>query len=141
MSADEKIEHIVRTRACMLRIVPTRNTSYSHLRDAFTRSLTNRQLEAKRQGSFTEEDALAVAAPMRTLKTMFPNTPFAKGSILDVFIPAPVPDQPRPLILRDFGAVQNTWVATELFLHYFAAKPASPALKRSTIARVNQLGS
>ncbi|KAF7295019.1 p-loop containing nucleoside triphosphate hydrolase protein [Mycena indigotica] len=158
MTADEKIEHIVRNAACMLRIIPTRNTSYTHLRDAFVRLLNNRQLEARKKGNFTEEDALAVAAPIRALKTMFPNSNFAKDSILDVFAPAPVPGQPRPLILRDMGAVQNSWVSTELFLHYFSGKGASPAvcdllivlvfgaylfvqLKKSTVARVEVLES
>ncbi|KAF7322898.1 p-loop containing nucleoside triphosphate hydrolase protein [Mycena chlorophos] len=143
MNADEKIEHIIRNTACLLRLIPTRqgNTNFQHLRDAFVRMLNARQIEAKKAGTFTEEDALVVAGPIRALKTMFPNSNFAKGAILDLFLPAPVANQPRPLIVRDLGAVQNTWVSTELFLHYFAGKGASPALKNSTVARVEELGS
>ncbi|KAF7304792.1 p-loop containing nucleoside triphosphate hydrolase protein [Mycena kentingensis (nom. inval.)] len=137
MSADEKIEHIIDNTAVMLRIIPTRSTSYSHLRDAFLRMLQTRQNEAKKRGEFTEEDALAVGAPIRTLKTMLPNTPFVKGSFLDVFMPAPVSGQPRTLILRDMGALQNSWVATNLFLHYFSAKPASPALKKRVVEKLS----
>ncbi|KAJ6604292.1 chalcone isomerase [Mycena vulgaris] len=125
MAPDAKIEHIVQNTACLLRIIPTRSTSYTHLRDAFLRALQGRL-----------DDAQAVAAPMRALKTLFPNSPLAKHASLDLYIPAPVPGQPRPLVVRDLGTVQNNWVATELFLYYFAGKGASPALKKTTVARL-----
>ncbi|KAJ7630603.1 chalcone isomerase [Roridomyces roridus] len=137
MSPDDKIEQIVRNSACLLRIVPTRSTSYTHLRDAFLRALQGRLALGQKNGTLSQEDALAVAAPMRSLKTVFPNSPLAKHASLDLYVPAPVPGQPRPLIFRDLGAVQNSWVATELLLYYFAGNGASPAVcLKSTVARL-----
>ncbi|KAJ6574753.1 chalcone isomerase [Mycena capillaripes] len=136
MSPDDKIEHIVRNSACLLRIVPTRTTSYTHLRDAFMRALQGRVVEGQKRGTLTEDEAQAVAAPMRALKTLFPNSPLAKHASLDLYVPAPVPGQPRSIIFRDLGTVQNNWVATELLLYYFTGKGPSPALKKSTVARL-----
>ncbi|KAJ7042596.1 chalcone isomerase [Mycena alexandri] len=136
MSPDDKIEHIVRNSTCLLRIVPTRSTSYTHLRDAFLRALQARLVEGRKRGTLTEEEAQAVASPMRSLKTLFPNSPLAKHASLDLYVPAPVPGQLRPVIFRDLGSVQNNWVATELILHYFAGNGASPALKKTTVARL-----
>ncbi|KAJ7129976.1 chalcone isomerase [Mycena crocata] len=136
MSFDDKIEHIVRNTACVLRIVPTRSTSYTHLRDAFLRALQGRLADGQKRGTLTADDALAVAAPMRALKTLFPNSPLVKHASLDVYLPAPVAGQPRSLVFRDLGTVQNNWVATELFLYYFAGNGASPKLKQSTVARL-----
>ncbi|KAJ7456642.1 chalcone isomerase [Mycena latifolia] len=139
MSPDDKIDHIVRNTACLLRIVPTRSTSYTHLRDAFLRALQGRLVAGQKQGTITQDDAQEVAGPMRALKTLFPNSPLAKHASLDLYIPTPVPGQLRPLIFRDLGAVQNTWVATELFLYYFAGTGASPALKKTTVARLENI--
>lgn len=128
MSPDDKIEHIVRNTACLLRIVPTRSTSYTHLRDAFLRALQGRVALGQKQGTLSPDDAQAVAAPMRALKTLFPNSPLEKHASLDLYVPAPIPGQPRPIVFRDLGAVQNGWVATELMLYYFAGTGASPAV-------------
>ncbi|KAJ7293228.1 chalcone-flavanone isomerase-domain-containing protein [Mycena rebaudengoi] len=136
MSPDEKIEHIVRNAACLIRIVPTRTTSYTHLRDAFMRALQGRIVRGQKDGALSDADAATVAAPMRALKTLFPNSPLAKGFPLDIYVPAPVPNQPRPIIFRDLGSVQNGWVATELLLYYFEGKGASPKLKDTTVARL-----
>ncbi|KAF7339946.1 p-loop containing nucleoside triphosphate hydrolase protein [Mycena venus] len=136
MSSDEKIEHIVRNSAVLLRIVPTRTTSYTHLRDAFMRALQGRLVDAQKRGALSEDDAQAVAAPMRALKTLFPNSPLAKHASLDLYVPPPAPGQPRPLIFRDLGSVQNNWVATELLLYYFTGSGPSPALKKTTVARL-----
>ncbi|KAJ7666471.1 chalcone-flavanone isomerase-domain-containing protein [Mycena rosella] len=125
MPPDDKIDHIVRNTACLLRIVPTRSTSYTHLRDAFLRALQGRLSPARSK-----------AQSPRTM----PRPPLAKHASLDLYVPAPVPGQPRPLVVRDLGTVQNTWVATELFLYYFAGPGASPALKKTTAARLEAFG-
>ncbi|OBZ79731.1 Mitochondrial import inner membrane translocase subunit tim21 [Grifola frondosa] len=49
-SPEEKIEHLVRNGACVLRIVPTRSTSYSHLRDGFVRAMQARMQLCRKQG-------------------------------------------------------------------------------------------
>lgn len=110
----------------MLVAVPTRSTSYTHLRDAFMRALQGRLVIAKKEGSFSEEDQQEVASPMRKLKSIFPNSPLAKHTPLDMYLAAPLPGQPRSLVFRDMGSIENDWVATELVLHYFEGDGPSP---------------
>lgn len=105
--------------------VPTRSTSYSHLRDGFMRALQARLVLSKQRGSLTPEEELAVQSPLRKFKSMFPNTPLAKHAPLDVLLTAPSP-QPRTLIVRDLGSVQNNWLATEFILAYFEGSGISP---------------
>jgi hypothetical protein len=91
------------------------------------RALQARMATAKADGTLTEEQAVEIGFPMRKLKSIFPNSPLAKHTPLDIYLSAPVPGQPRVLVFRDMGAIENTWVATELVLHYFNAKaPPSP---------------
>ncbi|KAI0724278.1 chalcone-flavanone isomerase-domain-containing protein [Cerioporus squamosus] len=135
-SPEEKIEYIVKNSACVLRIVPTRNTSYGHLRDGFMRALQARQVLSKQRGELTPEDELAIQSPLRKLKSMFPNTPLTKHSPLDILATAPSPKQPRTLIVRDLGSVQSDWLAREFVLAYFEGKGLSPPLKQSVIEYV-----
>ncbi|KAF8078289.1 chalcone-flavanone isomerase-domain-containing protein [Lyophyllum atratum] len=128
MSVDEKIEHIVRNTACVIRIVPMRTTSYTHLRDAFMRALQARMALGKTDGTLSEEEAYAIGSPMRKLKSLFPNSPLQKGSPLDIFLSAPSPERPRTLVFRDLGAIESDWVATEFVLHYFEGAGPSPAV-------------
>ncbi|KAI0768556.1 chalcone-flavanone isomerase-domain-containing protein [Trametes elegans] len=133
---DEKIEYIVRNAACVLRIIPTRSTSYSHLRDGFLRALQARQVLSRQRGQLTPEDELAIQSPLRKLKSMFPNTPLTKHTPLDILITTPTTKQPRTLIVRDLGALQNDWVANEFVLAYFEGKGLSPPLKESVVEYV-----
>ncbi|KAE9410729.1 hypothetical protein BT96DRAFT_912203 [Gymnopus androsaceus JB14] len=139
MTPDEKIREIVNTCACQVRIVPTRNTSYTHLRDAFIRAIGARLIESRKNGTLTEEQAVEVAAPIRKLKTLFPNTPLVKHSPLDVLLLPPVPGKPRVLAFRDLGVIENDWVATELMLHYFEGDGLSPPLKKMVVESVKSL--
>jgi hypothetical protein len=131
MSPDDKIMHIIRNSACVIRIVPTRSTSYTHLRDAFMRALQARLSEGIKKGKITKETAQAASSPMRTLKSLFPNAPLAKYSPLDIFLAAPMPNRPRRLVFRDLGSIESDWVATEFVLNYFDKDGPSPALKES----------
>ncbi|RPD63225.1 hypothetical protein L227DRAFT_573053 [Lentinus tigrinus ALCF2SS1-6] len=133
---EEKIEHIVKNSACVLRIVPTRNTSYGHLRDGFMRALQARQVLSKQRGELSPEEELAIQSPLRKFKSMFPNTPLTKHTPLDILATAPSPKQPRTLIVRDLGSVQSDWLAREFVLAYFEGKGLSPPLKQSAIKYV-----
>ncbi|KAJ7596681.1 chalcone-flavanone isomerase-domain-containing protein [Mycena floridula] len=133
MSPDEKIKEIIHSSACLVRIVPTRNTSYTHLRDAFVRGLSQRLALSKKENTLSEEAAFEVGGPIRQLKSLFPNSPLNKNIPLDVFLSAPTPGQPRTLVFRDLGSIESDWVATEFVLHYFEGAGLSPALKRSTL--------
>jgi hypothetical protein len=139
---------MVRNTACVLRIsesfdradlcgspvmnvldaVPTRNTTYSHLRDGFLRKLQTRQRVAHQAGKLSSEDQQKLQGPISQLRTVFPNTPFVKGTPLDLVLAPPDPKQPRALIIRDLGAVQNGWVAQELILSFFDGKGTSVAV-------------
>ncbi|KAH9178671.1 chalcone-flavanone isomerase-domain-containing protein [Lactarius sanguifluus] len=126
-SPEEKVQYIVRNTACVLRIVPTRNTSYTHLRDAFVRTLQMRQRLAHQAGDLSPDEQLALQAPISQLKTVFPNAPFVKDTPLDIVLTPPDPKRPRALIIQDLGAIQNEWVAREFVLSYFDGQGNSPA--------------
>ncbi|KAF5374855.1 hypothetical protein D9758_000061 [Tetrapyrgos nigripes] len=136
MTPDEKISEIVSKSACVVRIVPTRNTSYSHLRDAFVRALHARLNDGRKASTVTEDQALEIGFPMRKLKTLFPNSPLTKHTPLDVFLSEPVSGKPRSLIFRDLGAIEDDWVAVEFVLHYFEGEGLSPPLKKEVVKQL-----
>ncbi|KAI0762663.1 chalcone-flavanone isomerase-domain-containing protein [Fomes fomentarius] len=133
---EEKIEYLVKNSACVLRMIPTRSTSYSHLRDGYMRAMQARQILLKQRGELTPDDELAIQSPLRKLKSMFPNTPLAKHSPLDILATAPSPKQQRNLIVRDLGSVQSDWLAREFVLAYFEGPGISPPLKKSVVEYV-----
>ncbi|KAH6917550.1 chalcone-flavanone isomerase-domain-containing protein [Coprinopsis sp. MPI-PUGE-AT-0042] len=133
LTPEEKVKVIVKNTACVIRIVPTRSTSFTHLRDAFMRALQGRLVIAKKEGTITEEQENDAGSPMRKLKSMFPNSPLAKHTPMDMYLSGPVPGRPRSLALRDLGSIENDWVATELVLHYFEGDGPSPPLKKSVL--------
>ncbi|EIW86449.1 hypothetical protein CONPUDRAFT_148537 [Coniophora puteana RWD-64-598 SS2] len=140
---EEKVDYIVRNTACALRIIPTRQTSYSHLRDGFVRALVGRLQLAKQKDSISAKDEVDAQSPIRKLKTMFPTSSMAKGTPLDVVLTAPSANAevPRSLIFRDLGALESNWVATEFVLAYFEGQGISPPLKKNVFERVDQLQS
>ena len=142
---EEKIDHISCNTACVIRIsvcplpsfkiritdrapVPTRSTSYSHLRDGFMRALLARMKLSHSRGTITEEEEEGAQSPLRTFKSIFPNAPLAKHTPLDILITAPSKDpaRQRALIIRDMGAVENDWIAREFVLAYFEGVGISP---------------
>ncbi|OAX44885.1 hypothetical protein K503DRAFT_861161 [Rhizopogon vinicolor AM-OR11-026] len=139
---DEKIELIVRNTSCVLRIVPTRSTSYSHLRDGFMRALTARMQLAHARATVTPEEEAAAQSPLRKLKSLFPTATLPKGTPLDIILGAPSgsPSRPRALVFRDMGSVENDWVADEFVLAYFEGNGISPPLKNAVTERVRTLG-
>ena len=111
--------------------VPTRNTSYTHLRDAFVRTLQTRQRLAHQAGDLSSDEQLALQAPISQLKTVFPNAPFVKDTPLDIVLTPPDPVRPRALIIQNLGAIQNEWVAQEFVLSYFDGQGNSSAVSSS----------
>ena len=108
--------------------VPTRNTTYSHLRDGFVRALEKRQWIAQQAGELSSDEQLKLQAPIGQLRSAFPNIPMVKGTPLDLVLAPPDSKQPRTLIIWDLGAIQNGWVAQELFLSFFDRQGNSPAV-------------
>lgn len=80
----------------------------------------------QKNGTLSEEQAIEAGSPIRKLKTLFPNTPLAKHTPLDIFLAPPAEGKPRALIFRDLGAIESDWVATEFVMHYFEGNGASP---------------
>ncbi|KAF9474297.1 hypothetical protein BDN70DRAFT_323463 [Pholiota conissans] len=136
LSPEEKIDHIIRNTACVIRIVPTRNTSYTHLRDAFMRAMNARLSTGYKEGTVSEDTAMMVASPLRTLKGLFPNSPLNKHVPLDIFLAAPIPNKQRPLVFRDLGSIESDWLATEFVLNYFDKAGPSPPLKASVFDKI-----
>lgn len=85
--------------------------------------------------NISEDEAIIAGSPLRQLKTLFPNSLLKKHEPLDILLMAPIPGRPRVLVFRDLGSIENTWVATEFFLHYFQAPPPSPAVSISGISK------
>ncbi|KZV77587.1 hypothetical protein PENSPDRAFT_672890 [Peniophora sp. CONT] len=137
---EEKIKFLVDNTSCLLRIIPTRNTSYTHLRDAFIRTLTARIQTAYTSKTMTQEDAVAVASPMNSLKSLFPNATFAKHQPLDIILTPPNAVQERTLIVRDLGAVTNDWVAKTIMLSYFDGQGNSPPMKKAVWETLENVG-
>lgn len=118
-------------------IVPTRHTSYTHLRDGFVRALTARLQLAKSRGALPTETEAAVQSPLRKLKSIFPTTKLPKGHPLDVHLTAPTgdPAHPRNLVFSDLGAVENDWVAEEFVLAYFEGGGISPPVSTTLVGQ------
>jgi len=110
-------------------LVPTRSTSYTHLRDAFLRALQARLSTAAREGAISDDVVSEASSSLRRLKGLFPNSNLAKHTPLDIHLSAPIGNRQRILRFRDLGYVENDWVATEFMLHYFeGAGPSPPVL-------------
>lgn len=110
--------------------VPTRNTSYSHLRDGFTRTLAVRVQLAKSHEAISHETDFAIQSALRKLKTLFPATAVKKGTSLDILLTAPTGDskRQRTLVFRDLGSIESDWVAEQFMLAYFEGEGISPAV-------------
>jgi hypothetical protein len=106
--------------------VPTRSTSYTHLRDAFVRALYARLDRKRKEGAYSDEVVMANSTAIGKLKSLFPNTPLAKHTPFDIYLPAPMDGSTRTIIFRDMGIIENEFVATDLFLHYFEGQSPSP---------------
>ncbi|OCB91636.1 Chalcone-flavanone isomerase [Sanghuangporus baumii] len=139
LTPDEKIDFVISNTACVLRMIPTRNTSYSHLRDGFIRSVQSRLSSQLKSGEISTQEAEEAQSPIRKLKSMFPNTPLKKGRPLDILLLAPPknPDEKRILIVRDLGSVENNWLAKEFVKIYFVGKGISPPVSLPALCDSN----
>ena len=123
-----------------LRIVPTRNTDFQHLRDGWVRGITARTQSASRAGSGTYEDE-AFGLAVRDFKAIFSG-----GSRKSV------PKTKTLLLIRDgagalsvvyddevdkplqLGRVQDRRIATLIWMGYFAgSKVASEGARKSVV--------
>lgn len=99
------------------------------------RSLLGRMKLGHARGTINQQEEEDAQDPLRTLKSIFPGTPLAKHTPLDILITAPSEDstRPRAVIVRDLGSVENNWIAREIILAYFEGDGLSPAVRQLTI--------
>ncbi|KAH7340474.1 chalcone-flavanone isomerase-domain-containing protein [Rhizoctonia solani] len=127
-SPEECIDLLIQTTSCALRIVPTRATSYTHLRDAFIRTIQARQALRRKDGSLTTEREEALHTPIQQLKGFFPTAAFKKHEPLHIIISPPTA-KPRELQFYQLGTVRDDWLATEFFLAYFTGTISPPLIE------------
>lgn len=83
MTGEALIANFLDTGAkCAIRIVPVRNTDFSHLRDGFTRAVQARQKLARASKSINEEDEARIGESLQKLKSLFPAQSVPKGKAL-----------------------------------------------------------
>ena len=98
------------------------------------RALQARLALAKKSEVLTPQDELELQSPLRKFKSMFPNSkPLEKHQPLDLLFMAPAAGEPRNVIVRDLGSVQNDWLARELLCAYFYEKGISPLVRLNAI--------
>jgi hypothetical protein len=92
------------------------------------RALLARMKISHAKGTITREEEEGAQSPLRTFKSIFPNTPLAKHIPLDILVTAPSEDpvRRRALVIRDMGAVENNWIAREFVLAYLEGAGISP---------------
>lgn len=93
------------------------------------RAMNARLSAGMKEGIITEDTAMMVASPLRTLKGLFPNSPLNKHTPLDIFLAAPIANKQRPLVFRDLGSIESDWAATEFVLNYFDKACPSPPVR------------
>ncbi|KEI36723.1 uncharacterized protein L969DRAFT_54397 [Mixia osmundae IAM 14324] len=120
---DEPVDFVVR-------IVPTRNTDGSHMRDGFFRSIQARLKLAERSGRIDEATADNVSASLNELKSLFPVGKIAKGNEL-LLIRRGTDGALLVEYEGNASTLQNPWISKQLLLAYFADQPISAKAKDS----------
>ncbi|KAG8875883.1 hypothetical protein FRB97_004678 [Tulasnella sp. 331] len=141
LSVDQRIDWLIQNRAVAIRLVPTRNTSFHHLRDAYVRSLHGR-LKLARTGS---KDALTDAAEadiedaVQKFKGFFTAADLPKKTPFYFLVAAPDAGA-RELVLPTLnGKLRHTWTGLELMRAYFQDAAPSPAMKESVFEGIQKL--
>ncbi|GAA5835247.1 hypothetical protein JCM11251_006658 [Rhodosporidiobolus azoricus] len=120
-------------------IVPLRNTSLHHLRDAFTRALIARMKIPRVVEQFTGEMNEQTGAALVEFKSFFPPSSLSKGSPLELYYSAvnrsvlfQLKDSKTPQAVT-LGTLREPLLAKELMISYFSDSAApSSELRKST---------
>jgi hypothetical protein len=115
-----------------IRIVPTRSTDFTHLRDGFYRAVTGRLKLASQRGQVSEAEAEQIAQSLQTFQGFFPKGSVPKGKALLLLRRS----SDGALLVeyegKHMGTLENRFISTQLFLAYFADKnPISQKFKES----------
>jgi hypothetical protein len=83
LSGEALMANLLDTGArCAIRIVPVRNTDFSHLRDGFTRAVQARQKIARTAKKLSDEEEVRIGESLQKLKALFPAQTVPKGKSL-----------------------------------------------------------
>jgi len=108
-----------------MRIVPTRNTDFAHLRDGLYRAVIGRM---KLNNDLKEEEATEITAALDTFKSFFPKASVKKGESM-VLLRTKEGHLAVEYEGKTLGILKNQWISRELLLSYFADK--NPISERS----------
>ncbi|KAL8280982.1 hypothetical protein RQP46_006661 [Phenoliferia psychrophenolica] len=111
--------------AVAVTIVPLRNTSLTHLRDAFSRSLVARLKLAHVSSALTPEEMEAASTHLSELRTLFPGKQLDKGSSMvchffDGAVRFDLLDPKDPTKVETLGTLRDPVLARQLFLSYLS---------------------
>ncbi|KAK9894287.1 hypothetical protein P389DRAFT_105518 [Cystobasidium minutum MCA 4210] len=118
-----------------VRIVPTRNTDHSHLRDGFVRAMLARMKQATSSKQITDEQAEAAGKDLDDFKGFFPSGKVSKGKYMMLTRRG----SDGALLLeyegKLLGTLRNGFLSKQMLLAYFADndKEISAKLKNDVI--------
>ncbi|CAO3568158.1 unnamed protein product [Mortierella alpina] len=113
----------------ILRIAPVKNTNGPHLRDGFTRSLT----QAAKEQKLSEPDNEEAMEGIMEFKNMFPKGKINVGQAL-LFRKSPDGTMTVQLDDEVVGTVRNKWVIENFFLGYLQGENPMSGKARDSIA-------
>ncbi|KAF9428119.1 hypothetical protein BGZ76_002058 [Entomortierella beljakovae] len=119
----------------VLRIVPVRNTNGPHLRDGFTRNLT----QAAKEQKLSEPENEDAMDGIMEFKALFPKGSINTGQAM---IFRKLPNGTMTISLDDdiLGTVQNTWLIENFFLGYLKGdNPISEKARESISQGIQNL--
>ncbi|CDZ96323.1 Chalcone isomerase [Phaffia rhodozyma] len=134
-------EFLESDQPCVLRIVPTRNTGFDHLRDGFVRAIQARVKLLSKASQMSESEAEAIESALTPFKAMFPKRSAAKGEEL-LLIRLSSGELVVEFEGEILGKVQEKAIGKLLMIGYFLddGKEISPVLKNSVLQGFQQGG-
>ncbi|CAG8517807.1 8555_t:CDS:2, partial [Diversispora eburnea] len=100
-----------------LRIEPVRNTNGQHLRDGFTRTLTNRLQNEHHLNEFEIEQILEA---IKEFKSKFPKTSIKAGTSM-ILTKQKDGNLRMEYEGKYYGTIENLWIAKNLFMGYLTS--------------------
>lgn len=124
---------------CAIRIIPTRNTGFDHLRDGFVRAIQGRMKVLAKRGDVGDAELDRVDASLVTFKSLFATRTANKGEEL-LLVKLPSGGVAVEFEGEVLGKVEDPLVARELFMAYFLEKGAnSEKVGSSRVVRIETL--
>ncbi|KAG0341111.1 hypothetical protein BG004_006149 [Podila humilis] len=136
VSADTAFKAMVQTPIeLILRIAPVKNTNGPHLRDGFTRNLT----EVAKKQNLNEPDLEEAMQGILEFKNLFPKGKINVGQAL-YFHKSPNGSMTIKLDGEELGTTSNQWLIETFFFGYLQSKnPISPQARDSIAQGIHDL--